>query len=91
MTYIVVSTVTGGPDNWTAHETQVEALREYERKLHADDTHSASICGVIQSTDFSPMPDLLAIARAALKAQLEGPDVNPYEIARKALLAIGEG
>lgn len=60
--YIVVYSVKQGrPDgyffedsNWSTFETLEEAQKEYEALLDLDEIYTASICGVIKSTDYSP-------------------------------------
>jgi len=40
--------------NWSTFETFEEAQKEYEALLDLDEIYTASICGVIKSTDYSP-------------------------------------
>lgn len=44
-------------DRWTVHESLTEAQEEYWRLMKLPSLHSASVCGVIQSTDYSAMPE----------------------------------
>ena len=44
-------------DHWSVHETLSEAREEYSRLMKLSNLHSASVCGVIQSTDYSAMPE----------------------------------
>ena len=44
-------------DHWTVHESLSEAQEEYWRLMKLSNLHSASVCGVIQSTDYSAMPE----------------------------------
>lgn len=40
--------------DWSTHETFEDALKEYENLLDCPSIYTASICGVIKSTDYSP-------------------------------------
>lgn len=40
--------------DWSTFETLEEAQKEYEALLDLDEIYTASICGVIKSTDYSP-------------------------------------
>jgi len=40
--------------NWSTFETLEDAQKEYEALLDLDEIYTASICGVIKSTDYSP-------------------------------------
>lgn len=44
-------------DHWTVYESLSEAQEEYWRLMNLPSLHSASVCGVIQSTDYSAMPE----------------------------------
>lgn len=44
-------------DLWTVFESLSEAQEAYWRLMKLPNLHSASICGVIQSTDYSAMPE----------------------------------
>lgn len=44
-------------DHWSVHESLSEAREEYQLLLKLPNLHSASVCGVIQSTDYSAMPE----------------------------------
>lgn len=44
-------------DHWTVYESLSEAQEEYWRLMNLHNLHSASVCGVIQSTDYSAMPE----------------------------------
>lgn len=63
--YIVVWTVRHDPrigpdqDHWTACETMEEAEAEYQHLVREDIVYTASICGVIKSTDYAPQLCLL--------------------------------
>tara|TARA_R110000772_G_scaffold82412_1_gene174804 strand:+ start:1038 stop:1262 length:225 start_codon:yes stop_codon:yes gene_type:complete len=39
-------------DHWLAFESFIEATENYDKLLKLDEVYSASVCGVIQSTDF---------------------------------------
>ena len=45
-------------DEWMVHETLAEARKHYGQLLEADDLHSASICAVVESTDYPKHPAL---------------------------------
>jgi len=40
--------------DWSTHETLEEAQKEYENLLDCSSIYTASICSVIESTDYSP-------------------------------------
>ena len=40
--------------DWSTHETLEEAQKEYQFLLDCPQICTASICGVIESTDYSP-------------------------------------
>lgn len=40
--------------DWSTFEKLEEAQKEYEALLDLDEIYTASICGVIKSTDYSP-------------------------------------
>ena len=40
-------------DHWSVHDSLSEAREEYQLLLKLPNLHSASVCGVIQSTDYS--------------------------------------
>lgn len=42
-------------DSWETAETPEEARETYEKLLQDENLHSASITGVIESTDYSPV------------------------------------
>lgn len=44
-------------DHWSAHESLSEAREEYSLLMKLPSLHSASVCGVIQSTDYPAMPE----------------------------------
>jgi hypothetical protein len=44
-------------DHWTVHESLSEAQEEYWRLMYLGSTKSVSVCGVIQSSDYSAMPE----------------------------------
>ena len=44
--------------DWSAHETLEEAQKEYEFLLDSHSLYTASICSVIESTDYSPTQNL---------------------------------
>lgn len=39
-------------DHWIAHESYVEATEDYDRLVGLEETYTASICGVIESTEY---------------------------------------
>lgn len=39
-------------DHWLAYDTYVEATEYYDRLLQQDEVYSASVCSVIESTDY---------------------------------------
>ena len=41
--------------DWSTHETLEEAEKEYQYLLDCPQIYTASICGVIQSTDYDPL------------------------------------
>ena len=46
-------------DHWLAYETFVECAENYDRLLQLDEVFSASICTVVQSTDYEGIePDV---------------------------------
>ena len=45
-------------DFYSVHETLEEAKLEYEPLLEDTSVYTASICGVIESTDYSPSENL---------------------------------
>ena len=44
-------------DHWTAYDFLAEAQEAYWRLMNLPELHSASVCGVIQSTDYLAMPE----------------------------------
>ena len=44
--------------DWSTHETLEEAQKEYQFLLDCPQIYTASICGVIESTDYSPIQNL---------------------------------
>jgi len=40
--------------DWSVHEALEDAEEEYQNLLEHPSTYTASICGVIKSTDYSP-------------------------------------
>ena len=44
--------------DWSTHETLEDAQKEYENLLDCPQIYTASICGVIESTDYSPIQNL---------------------------------
>lgn len=39
-------------DHWLAYDTYVEATENYDKLLEMEEVYSASICTVIESTDY---------------------------------------
>ena len=64
--YIVVHVMKGEDPNgsffehsdWSSHETLEEAQKEYQFLLDCPSIYTASICSVIESTDYSPTQNL---------------------------------
>ena len=44
--------------DWSTHETLEDAQKEYQNLLDCPSIYTASICGVIESTDYSPIQNL---------------------------------
>ena len=44
--------------DWSSHETLEEAQKEYQFLLDCPQIYTASICSVIESTDYSPTQNL---------------------------------
>lgn len=44
-------------DHWTAYDFLAEAQEAYYELMKLPELHSASVCGVIQSTDYLAMPE----------------------------------
>ena len=54
MILLVWTTSPDKVDDYVAHETMAEAKAAFKLLLDRDDVYSASICGVIDSTDYEP-------------------------------------
>ena len=56
--YIVCWMTKAGRSYWSAIEDKADAQREYERLRDHPKTYTASIAGVIQSTDYGPAAEM---------------------------------
>ena len=53
--YTRTSLLLGNPiDHYEVVETMAEAVKFYDDLILRDDVYSASVCGVIKSTDYEP-------------------------------------
>lgn len=82
-TYIVTWTTTDKSSDWAAHETRAAAEAQYKLLLADPSTYTASLCCVLESTDYTPIRPAAILGAARSEAKAATARLNGFAPCRK--------